>query len=133
MNYGKWTTGQIGYLKEHLGRIPFRDIADHLGKTERAVRLFVHRKRLIASMTPAKKNIVLELLTYRFGNPEYFTPTREFYKALGISQIKWGRLYRGQDSLTTPEYKALAKHFNISIDEAIDLRQLDLFKDTQEQ
>lgn len=132
MNKGKWTPEQIKYLKASLGHVAFRDMAAQLGKSERAIQLYVHRARLAVSTSAVKKNIVLELLTHRFGNPNYFTPTRNFYDAVGISQVRWWRLYRGQDGIKTEEYVALAKHFNVSIEEAFELRQLDLFKDTQE-
>lgn len=101
-------------------------MAQQLGRTENAVRLYIHRERL--QYRPAlKNNLVVEMLKYKFTDPRYFRPNRAFYKATGISQIRFWKLYRGEEPISEKEYNALLNHFRIDKHDMFERRQLKLF------
>lgn len=129
MNNGRWTRQQVEYLLEHMNVTPVRVIAEHLGKTPRAVKLYMFRNRI--SPPSQGKNLIQELLSLKFVRPEYFAPNKDFYRLTGISQMRWWRLYRGRAMPTKKEYYTLVKHFNVTLEEALELRQLDLFNDQE--
>jgi hypothetical protein len=106
-------------------------MASHLHKSELAVKLFLHRRQISFGKT-VKRNIVIELLRMKFTHPEYFHPTRDFYNAVSINQVRWWDLYYGRKSITQQEYLDLTKHFNITLEEAFEVRQLVLFDEDHE-
>jgi len=63
----------------------------------------------------------------KFVYPEYFMPTHRFFESTGIGQRRWWQLYKGEKKLTEKEYKAIATHLNVSLEEAFEARQLTLF------
>lgn len=123
-----WTEKEKAFvaraIKEH---IPLQDICDTLGRTERAVRQYMFAARLPRRMDTVKNNLVKALLLLRIPDPECFRPNRAFYNAVNITQKRWWKLYFGEDKATPAEYQALARYFNISLEEAFEARQLDLF------
>lgn len=54
-------------------------------------------------------------------------PNRAFYKEVGINQMRWWDLYHGKKQINQREYIALSEYLGITLQEAFDARQLDLF------
>lgn len=121
-----WKKDEIQYLKDNVGKQSFKDIASHLGRTVLAIHLYVHRYRIPIGKQSGR-NLVQEILTLKFVNPEYFSPTKAFYKAVNINQKRWWDLYYGKERLTEDEYFRLIEHFQVSLKEAFEARQLKLF------
>ena len=71
----------------------------------------------------------MKMLKLKFRHPEEFTPTRAFYKETGIGQRRWWDLYYGRKSITGKEYAAVAEYLGITIQEALESRQLELFEE----
>lgn len=127
VNSNRWKKEEIEYIKASYGTISLEDMAKHLGKTVNAVRLFALRHRLDSNHQLIKENRFKKLLEHRFRHLEDFTPSRYFYKETGINQMRYGDLFYGRKSITPKEYKAVAAYFNITIAEAFDSLQLELF------
>jgi len=124
----RWTAQEAEYIQQSLGKVSFEDMAAYLGRSPMSVRLFVLRRR----MTPGplvKRNLLMEMLKLKFRHPEEFTPTRAFYKETGIGQRRWWDLYYGRKSITGKEYTAVADYLGITIREALESRQLELFEE----
>lgn len=126
MKPNTWTVQQKAFVQNNINKLSIEQLARKVGKSENAVRLFIHRQRI--QYKPAvKKNLVIELLQTVFINPEYFKPTREFYDAVGMTQMRFWKLYRGEAPPTENEYKALIEHFGASKEVGFENRQLGLF------
>lgn len=123
----RWTEQQILYLKENYGKVPLDKIATQIGKTEMAVRLYALRHRLGEKYQLVKKNRLKALLECRFRHIEDFTPSRFFYKETGINQVRYWDLFFGRKAITAKEYVAVAEYFGITVSEAFESMQLDLF------
>lgn len=126
MKKQRWSENQEKFLKENLGKLTIEDIAKELGKSQLAVKLYIHRNR-ISYKPSVKRNLVVELFILKFKNPEYFNVTTEFLKAVKINQVRFWKLYRGEERPTDAEYISLAQHLDISLEEAFSSRQLKLF------
>lgn len=121
-----WTEEQKKYVSENAGKLSFEEMASHIGKTKNAVHLFVHRNRI--QYKPAVKvNLLIEILDIAFTRAEYFKPTTEFFKEIGMTQMRFWSLYRGEVHPTEDEYETLKKHFNVSGERIFENRQLSLF------
>jgi hypothetical protein len=83
MKYKRWSPEEKEFVFSNLRKMTPKDIAEHLGKTEMAVNLFLLRKRT-SPKTVVKNNIVLAILQYAFVDPEYFTPNRTFFDAVKL-------------------------------------------------
>jgi hypothetical protein len=70
-NTKHWTDEEDKRLRQMLHSYSLKEIALSLGRTEMAVKLYIHRER-IAIHSKVKKNLLLELLYIRFINPELF-------------------------------------------------------------
>ncbi|WP_314807329.1 XRE family transcriptional regulator [Segatella oris] len=124
----RWTFEDIAFVKRNLGKVSLKDMASHLKRSPMSVRLYILRNRL----TPGplvKRNLLMEMLKLKFRHPEEFTPTRAFYKETGIGQRRWWDLYYGRKSITGKEYTAVAEYLGITIQEAFESRQLELFEE----
>lgn len=124
----RWTAQETDYIQQSLGKVSFEDMAAYLGRSPMSVRLFVLRRR----MTPGplvKRNLLMKMLKLKFRHPEEFTPTRAFYKETGIGQRRWWDLYYGRKPITGKEYTAVADYLGITIREALESRQLELFEE----
>lgn len=124
----RWTAQEAEYIQQSLGKVSFEDMATYLGRSPMSVRLFVLRRR----MTPGplvKRNLLMKMLKLKFRHPEEFTPTRAFYKETGIGQRRWWDLYYGRKSITGKEYAAVAEYLGITVQEALESRQLELFEE----
>lgn len=123
-----WMNWELEFIKSNLEKLTLEDIAKHLHRSEMSVRLYVLRKRLPYGER-VKRNLLLELLKARFPHPEDFLPSRRFYNTVGIGQRRWWQLYFGREAITSEEYAAVAKYLNVSIGEALETHQLELFEE----
>ena len=123
-----WSESQEKLLRENLGKKTLNEIAKELGKSELAVKLYIHRKNIVYRPS-VKRNLVLELFRIKLVNPEYFAVTKDFLRAVDINQVRFWKLYRGEESPTDAEYLRLATTLKVSLQEAFEARQLSLFND----
>lgn len=122
-----WTREDISYLTQNYGRLPLKDIARRLDRTELAVRLYVlHHRLQPEGQRQVKRNLLLELLKLRFRHLEDFTPSRWFYAECHLSPNRFSDLFYGRKQITPDEYKAIAAYFDIAAAEALDSRQLEI-------
>ena len=124
----RWTFEDIAFVKRILGKVSLKDMASHLKRSPMSVRLYILRNRLTPSPL-VKRNLLMEMLKLKFRHPEEFTPTRAFYKETGIGQRRWWDLYYGRKSIKGKEYTAVAEYLGITIQEAFESRQLELFEE----
>lgn len=132
MNNGSWKPEEKQFVIDNAGKMTLSELSIKVHRSELAVQLFLHRNRIVIGQT-VKRNLVQEILKIKFGHPEYFNPTKAFFKAVGINQIRWWNLYYGRKPITQNEYLAVATHFNISLQEAFNARQLNIFEENNEQ
>lgn len=126
----RWTEEDATFVKNNLGKLSFEQMGRALNRSAMSVRLFVLRNRLTVGLQ-VKRNILMEMLKIKFRHPEDFTPTRAFYKETGINQRRWWDLYYGRKPITGKEYAAVADYLGVTIQEAFDSRQLDLFEENK--
>ena len=58
---------------------------------------------------------MLELFRIKLINPEYFNVTTTFLHAVNINQVRFWKLYRGEESPTDQEYLRLATTLGVSL------------------
>jgi xre family toxin-antitoxin system, antitoxin component len=126
----RWTEEDATFVKNNLGKLSFEQMGRALNRSAMSVRLFVLRNRLTVGLQ-VKRNILMEMLKIKFRHPEDFTPTRAFYKETGINQRRWWDLYYGRKPITGKEYAAVADYLGVTIQEAFDSRQLNLFEENK--
>lgn len=127
----KWTAEDIEFVREHLGRLSLEEMASSLERSVMSVRLFLLRRRW--SVGPVvKRNLVQRMLQLRFRNIEDFQPSRKFYQETGIGQRRWWSIFHGREQITKEEYLKLANYFGVTLQEAFESRQLDLFEENTE-
>jgi hypothetical protein len=124
-NTKHWTDEDDRKLRQMLHSHSLHEISASLGRTEMAVKLYMHRER-IAVRSKVSKNLLLELVRIRFINPELFMPNRKFYNDVRINQNRWWRLYRGEENLTEDEYDRITEYFGVDREVAFENRQLDI-------
>lgn len=127
MKKDPWTENEIQFVTENAGKLSFEQMAKKIGRSKNAVHLFLLRRR-IPYKPQVKTNLIIEILTLAFKDPNYFTPTREFYEAVGMTQMRFWSLYRGEVSPTEDEYDKLKKHFGVTSQAVFENRQLKLFE-----
>lgn len=128
MNNGSWKQHEIDFLMVNVGKLTLSELASGVGKSELAVKLYMHRHRINPGPV-VKRNLLQELLKMKFGNPKYFQPTREFYADIGITQRRFWDLFHGRKQISDEEYLKFAKYFNVTLEEAFEARQLNLFQE----
>lgn len=126
----RWTENETFFVKNNLGKLSFEQMGRKLNRSAMSVRLFVLRNRLTVGLQ-VKRNILMEMLKIKFRHPEDFTPTRAFYTETGINQRRWWDLYYGRKPITGKEYAAVADYLGVTLQEAFDSRQLDLFEENK--
>ena len=130
MNNRAWTQEQKDFVLNNYTKMTIEEMADSICKSYMAVQLFMHRQR-ISSAPTVKRNLIIEMLTVKFVHPEYFMPTKTFYKAVGLTSARWWDLYYGKRKPTNEEYLSIATHLKVSLQEAFESRQLMIF-DTED-
>lgn len=118
-----WSQTEKQFVRNNAGKLTIAQLAANIGRTEDAIKLFLHRNRIVIGPT-VQRNIVIELLKLRFKNPEDFTPSKAFYAETRLTAPRWWDLYFGRKSITENEYLALTAYFGITLQEAFDTRQL---------
>lgn len=103
------------------------DMARQLNRSVMAVRLYALRHRLDDKHQVVKENRLKKLLGYRFRHLEDFHPSKFFFKETGINQVRYWDIFFGRKAIKPEEYKAVAEYFDITISEAFDSLQLNLF------
>ena len=126
----RWTEEDATFVKNNLGKLSFEQMGRALNRSAMSVRLFVLRNRLTVGLQ-VKRNLLMEMLKIKFRHPEDFTPTRAFYTETGINQRRWWDLYYGRKPITGKEYAAVADYLGVTVQEAFDSRQLDLFEENK--
>lgn len=120
-----WTESEKEYVRKHYKDQTREQMADTLCKSVVAVSLFMTRHRI--GISKLEKNIVQDLLRIKIVDPEYFRPTRNFYIATGINQLRWWNLYYGRAKMTTKEYLSVCRHLKIELVDAFEAHQIQLF------
>ena len=129
MNWNEHRETIIERLKEGI-KPP--EIADELGVSEYDLRQFLHRNRLFDSRNKGR-NLAFEMISILMrGNPDYFKPNRTFFNTVKIGQKRWWQLYRGDKKMTEKEYKTLVSHLGITLEEALDARQLNWIEELEQ-
>lgn len=122
-----WTDREIETLRNGIQEnVPFQELCDMLGKTPKAVRQYMFKIRMPRRINTVKENLAKEILLKCIPDPECFRPNRAFYKAVNMTQKRWWSLFFGEAQITPLEYRALAKYFNVSLQEVFDSHQLQL-------
>ena len=85
-NRKHWTTAEENFVAENADKMTTAEIARKINRTEVAVQQYMHRKR-INPYEKVVRNLVREILTKKFTNPEYFNPNRSFYDSV----VAWAR------------------------------------------
>lgn len=127
MSKNRWNKEEIDFVTKNYGTMSLDKMARYLGRSEMAVRLYALRHRLYSKHQIVKENRLKKLLESRFRHIEDFQPSRQFFIETGINQMRYWDLFFGRKSIKPEEYKAVASYFNITVAEAFDSLQLELF------
>ena len=130
-----WTEIEQRFLLENLGIMPIHQIAQRIGRSERAVRLYMFRHG-IPLRQQTKCPTIPHLLEIKFGNANWFHPTREFYEQVGITQKRWQDLRMQYAAPTQEELVRISRVLHLQVEEAlqlVDSVQLELFGDPNNQ
>lgn len=114
-------------MTENVGKLSLQEMGDRINRSPVAVKMFILRNRIDIG-NKVNRNILQEILKIKFVHPEYFKPTRAFYKEVNISQTRFWDLYYGRVSITQKEYIAITTHLGVTLQEAFEARQLNLFE-----
>lgn len=114
-------------MTENVGKLSLQEMADRINRSTVAVKMFILRNRIDIG-NKVNRNILQEILKIKFVHPEYFKPTRSFYKEVNISQTRFWDLYYGRVPITQKEYVAITTHLGVTLKEAFEARQLNLFE-----
>ena len=127
MSNKKWNRDEVAYLVDNYGKMSLEDLSRELNRSVMAVCLYALRHRLDDKHQVVKENRLKKLLEYRFRHLEDFHPSKYFFKETGINQVRYWDLFFGRKPIKPQEYKAVAEYFSITISEAFDSLQLNLF------
>lgn len=125
MKKQRWTAQDKEFVNENVGKLSYQEIGKAIGRSELAVHLYVHRNHIVFKKT-VKRNLILEIIKLKFSKPEYFNPTKEFLRAVEINQMRFWKLYRGEENPTQEEYLRIATHLEVSLQDAFATSQLNL-------
>ncbi len=89
MNNGRWTPEEEEYIRKNAGKATLAEMAEHVSRSELAVQLFMHRRKIVVRQV-VKRNLVQEILRMKFKHPENFMPNRPFYKPLALIRCVFG-------------------------------------------
>ena len=127
MNNGSWSPEDEQFVRDNIGKLTLAQMAEHVSRSELAVKLFIHRNRLATGSI--KRNLVIEIMKLRYKHPEDFTPSRKFYNEVHITQRRFWDLFYGRKAISEKEYLALTEYFGITLHEAFKTRQLSFFNE----
>lgn len=106
------------------------DIASELGVKEYDLKQFMHRNRLF-EVNKDSRNLAFKIVKVKFRNVEYFKPTRDFFKKVGIKQKRWWALYRGEEEMTELEFQRVSIHLGLTLEDVFEARQLNWIEDLE--
>ncbi|MEG1006556.1 MAG: XRE family transcriptional regulator [Bacteroides sp.] len=130
MNNGRWTPEEEQYIRDNAGKQTLEEMSAYVNRSPLAVQLFMHRRKIVTGQL-VKRNLVQEILRIKFRHPEDFMSTRKFYTAVKINQMRWWDIYYGRKPVTQQEYIALSDYFGITLQEAFEARQLNMFNNEE--
>ena len=125
----RWTADEVRFIRDNATRLSIGDMAARLSRSEQSVQLYMLRHG-IARHAQVKRNLLRELVAVKIDTA-YFRPTKEFYRAVGINQLRFQQVWQGYRQATTEEMERVARHLNFTRDELMKFmfnRQLDLFE-----
>ena len=128
-----WSAAEDKFLREQLSEgLSLKSIAASMGRSEDAVYLYCYRHHI--TLKPVLKNPMMRrLLEIKFGNPDFFHPSKDFFRQTGINQKRWTELAWGYEQPTQDELKRAAVILNFTVEETFKLmeaRQLELFPES---
>ena len=124
----RWTADEVRFVRDNATRLSIKDMAAKLSRSELSGQLYMLRHG-IARHTQVKRNLLRELVAVKIDTA-YFHPTKEFYQAVAINQVRFQQVWQGYRQATTEEMERVARHLNFTRDELLKFmfnRQLDLF------
>lgn len=130
MNNGRWTPEEEQYIRDNAGKQTLEEMSAYVNRSPLAVQLFMHRRKIVTGQL-VKRNLVQEILRIKFRHPEDFMSTRKFYTEVKINQMRWWDIYYGRKPVTQQEYIALSDYFGITLQEAFEARQLNMFNNEE--
>lgn len=107
-----WTKSDEDNLRRLYRTHTIAEIAAIMDRSFTSVRLKVHRLRL-APNGQAPDNALVSLLRAKFGNPDYFVPSDEFFRKIGVSKKRYWMIYKGVSPLPVHVYLAICEVLNI--------------------
>ena len=125
-----WTQDEMHFLKDNIGVLTMDQIYQHFSphRSRTSVDLKIKRMRLakVKTVDPerVKRNLITEMLRQRIGDPRNFQPQRDFYERTKIGQKRFWQLYNGEKNPSQTEYVALTREWNVTLEDAFDIRQL---------
>ena len=125
-----WTQDEMRFLKDNIGVLTIDQIYQHFSphRSRTSVDLKIKRMRLakVKTVDPerVKRNLITEMLRQRIGDPRNFQPQRDFYERTKIGQKRFWQLYNGEKNPSQTEYVALTREWNVTLEDAFDIRQL---------
>ena len=126
----RWTAKEVEFIRTNATKISIKEMATKLARSELSVQLYMLRHG-IARHQQVKRNLLRELVGVKIDTA-YFHPTRDFYQAVGINQVRFQQVWQGYRQATTKEMEAVERHLKFTSDELMKFmfnRQLDLFND----
>ena len=66
MNNGRWTPEEEEYIRKNAGKATLAEMAEHVSRSELAVQLFMHRRKIVVRQVEKKsgaRNITHEVQT----------------------------------------------------------------------
>lgn len=125
----RWTADEVSFIRANATKLSIKDMAAKLSRSEQSVQLYMLRHG-IARHAQVKRNLLRELVAVKIDTA-YFHPTKEFYQAVSINQVRFQQIWQGYRQATTEEMERVARHLNYTRDELMKFmfnRQLDLFE-----
>jgi hypothetical protein len=125
-----WTQDEMHFLKDNIGVLTMDQIYQRFSphRSRTSVDLKIKRMRLakVKTVDPerVKRNLITEMLRQRIGDPRNFQPQRDFYERTKIGQKRFWQLYNGEKNPSQTEYVALTREWNVTLEDAFDIRQL---------
>lgn len=123
-----WSTAQKRYVYKHIHDKPLPQIAKDIGRSERALNLFLHRNRHDPRLCVTHRNLLYQLLKKKFKDVACFTPTRTFFDAVQMGQKRYWSVFKGLEVITEDELKRIANYLEVTLEDIYEVRQTELFE-----
>jgi len=123
-----WSLAQQRYVFKHIHNKPLPQIAEDVGRTQRALNLFLHRYRNDPRLCVNRNNLLMQVLKRKFKDVACFTPTRSFFKSIQMGQKRYWSIYKGIEVIKEDELKRISQYFEVSMEGLFEARQIELFE-----